>query len=75
VMAAGKLHGDDTPVPVLAPATGKTKTGRLWTCVRDERPSGSICAPAVWFAYSPDRKGEHPQGHLAHFSGILQADA
>jgi transposase len=75
VMAAGKLHGDDTPVPVLAPATGKTKTGRLWTCVRDERPSGSIYAPAVWFAYSPDRKGEHPQGHLAHFSGILQADA
>jgi transposase len=75
VMAADKLHGDDTPVPVLAPGTGKTKTGRLWTYVRDDRPSGSIAAPAVWFAYSPDRKGEHPQRHLAHFSGILQADA
>ncbi len=75
VMAAEKLHGDDTPVPVLAPGTGRTKTGRLWTYVRDDRPSGSIDAPAVWFAYSPDRKGEHPQRHLAPFSGILQADA
>ncbi len=75
VMAADKLHGDDTPVPVLAPGTGKTRTGRLWTYVRDDRPSGSIDAPAVWFAYSPDRKGNHPQRHLAHFSGILQADA
>ena len=75
VMAADKLHGDDTPVPVLAPGTGKTRTGRLWTYVRDDRPSGSIDAPAVWFAYSPDRKGDHPQRHLAHFSGILQADA
>jgi transposase len=75
VMAADKLHGDDTPVPVLAPGTGKTKTGRLWTYVRDDRPAGSNDAPAVWFVYSPDRKGEHPQRHLAHFSGILQADA
>ena len=75
VMAADKLHGDDTPVPVLAPGTGKTKTGRLWTYVRDDRPSGLIDAPAVWFAYSPDRKGDHPQRHLARFSGILQADA
>src|SRR6266567_7713498 len=75
VMAAEKLHGDDTPVPVLAPGNGKTKTGRLWTYVRDDRPAGSLDAPAVWFAYSPDRKGEHPQRHLAHFRGILQADA
>jgi transposase len=75
VLSADKLHGDDTPVPVLAPGTGKTKTGRLWTYVRDDRPSGSLDAPAVWFAYSPDRKGEHPQRHLAHFRGILQADA
>jgi transposase len=75
VLSANKLHGDDTPVPVLAPGTGKTKTGRLWTYVRDDRPSGSLDAPAVWFAYSPDRKGEHPQRHLAHFRGILQADA
>ena len=75
VLSADKLHGDDTPVPVLAPGTGKTKTGRLWTYVRDDRPSGSLDAPAVWFAYSPDRKGEHPQRHLAHFRGIFQADA
>jgi transposase len=75
VLSADKLHGDDTPVPVLAPGTGKTKTGRLWTYVRDDRPSASLEAPAVWFAYSPDRKGEHPQRHLAHFRGILQADA
>jgi transposase len=75
VMAAEKLHGDDTPVPVLAPGNGKTKTGRLWTYVRDDRPSGSMAAPAAWFAYSPDRKGEHPQRHLRDFRGILQADA
>ena len=75
VMSADKLHGDDTPVPVLAPGNGKTKTGRLWTYVRDDRPSGSIAAPAAWFAYSPDRKGEHPQHHLSNFRGILQADA
>jgi transposase len=75
VMAADKLHGDDTPVPVLAPGSGKTKTGRLWTYVRDDRPAGSSAAPAVWFAYSPDRKGEHPQQHLGNFTGILQADA
>jgi len=75
VMAADKLHGDDTPVPVLAPGNGKTKTGRLWTYVRDDRPSGSTAAPAVWFAYSPGRKGEHPQQHLSKFTGILQADA
>jgi transposase len=75
VMAADKLHADDTPVPVLAPGSGKTKTGRLWTYVRDDRPSGSMDAPAAWFAYSPDRRGEHPQGHLRQFRGILQADA
>jgi len=74
VMSAGKLHGDDTPVPVLAPGTGKTKTGRLWTYVRDDRPAGSEEAPAVWFAYSPDRKGEHPEHHLRAFHGFLQAD-
>ncbi len=57
VMAAYKLHADDTPVPVLAPGNGKTKTGRLWTYVRDDRPAGSAAAPAVWFAYSADRRG------------------
>jgi transposase len=75
VMEAGKLHADDTPVPVLAPGNGKTKTGRLWTYVRDDRPAGDKAAPAVWFAYSPDRKGEHPEQHLGKFRGTLQADA
>jgi transposase len=75
VLGGDKLHADDTPVPVLAPGNGKTKTGRLWTYVRDDRPSGDTAAPAVWFAYSPDRKGEHPQQHLRDFTGTLQADA
>jgi transposase len=75
VFDGSKLHADDTPVPVLAPGMGKTKTGRLWTYVRDDRPAGSQAAPAVWFAYSPDRKGEHPEQHLRKFRGRLQADA
>lgn len=75
VMAAGKLHTDDTPVPVLAPGQGRTKTGRLWTYVRDDRPAGDCAAPAAWFTYSPDRKGEHPERHLKKFRGVLQADA
>jgi transposase len=74
VLGAAKLHGDDTPVPVLAPGEGKTRTGRLWTYVRDDRPAGSAEPPAVWFAYSPDRKGEHPAAHLKTFHGTLQAD-
>src|SRR5476649_1677959 len=74
VMASGKLHADDTPVPVLAPGNGKTKTGRLWTYVRDDRPAGDETPPGVWFAYSSDRKGEHPQAHLSKFQGTLQAD-
>jgi transposase len=69
VMSANKLHADDTPVPVLAPGNGKTKTGRLWRYVRDERPAGDATPLAVWFAYSPDRKGEHPQAHLGNFTG------
>ena len=75
VMAAAKLHADDTPVSVLAAGNGQTKTGRLWTYVRDDRSAASDIAPAVWFAYTPDRKGIHPQTHLAKFHGILQADA
>jgi transposase len=75
LMNTDKLHGDDTPLPVLAPGNGRTKTGRFWTYVRDGRPAGDIAPPAVWFTYSPDRKGEHPQRHLASFRGILQADA
>jgi len=74
VLAADKIHADDTPVPVLAPGMGKTKTARLWTYVRDDRPAGQDVSPAVWFAYTPDRKGEHPRQHLSHFTGILQAD-
>jgi transposase len=74
VMAVGKLHADDTTVPVLAPGTGKTKTGRLWAYVRDDRPAGDTAAPAVWFAYSPDRQGQHPAQHLQGFHGTLQAD-
>jgi transposase len=73
-LSAEKLHGDDVPVPVLEPGNGKTKTGRLWTYVRDDRPAGSHAASAVWFAYSPDRKGEHPAGHLKSYRGMLQAD-
>jgi transposase len=75
VMGAGKLHADDTPVPVLEPGRGQTKTGRLWTYVRDDRPAGSEEPPAVLFQYSPDRRGEHPKAHLKPFTGILQADA
>ncbi len=74
VLAASKLHADDTPVPVLAPGFGRTKTARLWTYVRDDRAAADETPPAVWFAYSEDRKGEHPRQHLASFSGILQAD-
>ena len=71
--AAGRLHGDDTTVPVLA--KGKTHTGRCWVYVRDDRPFGGTDPPAAVFYYSRDRCGEHPQAHLIKYSGILQADA
>jgi transposase len=74
VLAGANVHGDDTPVPVLAPGTGKTATGRLWAYVRDERPFASQEPPAVFYRYSPDRKAIHPQQHLASFRGTLQAD-
>ena len=74
VMASAVLHGDDTPVPVLAPGLGKTKTGRLWAYVRDERPHGGARPPAAAYVYSPDRKGEHPRAHLKGFTGVLHAD-
>ncbi len=74
VMAATALHGDDTPVPVLAPGAGKTKTGRLWVYLRDERPYAGRAPPAVIYRYSPDRRGEQPQRHLARFRGFLHAD-
>jgi transposase len=74
VLAGDKIHGDDTPVPVLAPGLGKTATGRLWAYVRDDRAWASSAPPAVFYCYSPDRKGIHPQSHLRGFRGILQAD-
>src|SRR5471032_3688240 len=73
VMAAERLHADDTTVPVLA--EGKTDTGRRWIYLRDDRPFGGTGPPAAIFYYSRDRRGEHPQGHLAGYAGILQADA
>src|SRR5437762_4813401 len=74
VIGLDTLHVDDTPVPVLAPGTGKTKTGRLWTYVRDERPFAGSRPPAALFCYSTDRKGEHPQAHLKDFRGVIHAD-
>ncbi|CAH0304553.1 hypothetical protein SRABI13_04511 [Erwinia aphidicola] len=71
----GRVHTDDIPVPVQEPGSGKTRTARLWVYVRDDRNAGSQLPPAVWFAYSPDRRGVHPQQHLAGYGGILQADA
>src|SRR6202011_5250442 len=73
VFAAERIHGDDTTVPVLAKV--KTRTGRIWTYVRDDRPFGGKAPPAAVFFYSPDRGGIHPEQHLAGYSGILQADA
>jgi transposase len=73
VLAAERLHGDDTTVPVLA--KGKTVIGRCWTYVRDDQPFGGRAPPAAAFFYSRDRSGEHPQQHLAAWAGILQADA
>src|SRR5258708_16621388 len=72
VLAAERLHGDDTTVPVLA--KNKTVTGRLWTYVRDDRPFGGPDPPAALFFYSLDRRREHPRRHLASWAGILQAD-
>ncbi|WP_299440257.1 IS66 family transposase [uncultured Rhodospira sp.] len=82
VLAADRLHADDTPIRVLDPgrrkATGDepgVKEGRIWAYVHDDRPWGGTDPPAVAYFFSPDRKGEHPQRHLANFRGILQADA
>jgi transposase len=73
VFAAERIHADDTTVPVLA--KGKTRTGRLWTYVRDDRPFGGRDPPAAVFFYSRDRGGEHPERHLANYVGVIQADA
>lgn len=74
VMATRVIHADDTPVDVLAPGTGKTKTGRLWVYLRDERPHAGATPPAVLYRYTPDRKGEHCRAELANFTGWLHAD-
>ena len=74
VFAAAKIHGDDTTVPVLTPGLGRTKTGRLWVYVRDDRPFCGEAPPAAAYFYSPDRGGAHPAAHMAGFSGFLQAD-
>jgi len=75
VMAAPVLHTDDTPIAVLAPGNGKTRTGRLWTYVVDERPWQGGRAPAAYYRFSLDRRGERPRDHLALFRGVIQADA
>ena len=74
VMAGRVIHADDTPVPVLAPGAGKTKTGRQWVYLRDERPHAGAAPPAVLYRYTPDRKGEHCRAELARFVGWLHAD-
>ena len=73
VLAAERIHGDDTTVPVMA--KGKTDVARLWVYVRDDTPFAGADPPAALFHYSRDRRGEHPQAHLASWSGIFQADA
>jgi transposase len=73
VFAAERIHADDTTVPVLA--SGKTRTGRLWAYVRDDKPFAGPAPPAAIFYYSPHRGGEHPEAHLADYSGLMQADA
>jgi transposase len=74
VKTGSHIHTDDTPVPVLKPGNGKTKQARQWVYLRDERPYGSSAPPAVFYRYTPDRKGEHPQAELAQYKGELHAD-
>ena len=73
VLAAERIHADDTTVKVQA--KGKCRTGRLWTYVRDDRPFAGAAAPAAALFYSPDRGGAHPEQHLANYAGLMQADA
>ena len=73
-MAAERVFADDTPLPVLEPGRGRTKTGRLWAYTRDDRPFGGMAPPAVAFIYAPDRRGARPAKHLGSFRGVLQVD-
>jgi transposase len=75
VMAAPVIHTDETPIKVLAPGNGKTRTGRFWTYLVDQRPWQGSLAPAAYYRFSPDRKGDRPRDHLAGFRGVIQADA
>src|ERR1700682_3334397 len=75
VLAGPVLHADDTPVPVLAPGNGRTRTGRLWIALRDERPWCGTAPPAAFYRYSPDRRGERADGVLGKCRGFLHADA
>ena len=74
VLSAAAIFADDTPVSMLAPGTGKTRTARLWTYARDDRPWGGSAPPATWYRFSGDRKGQHPKDHLARFRGWMHAD-
>lgn len=74
-LAGPRVHADDTPMPMLAPGRGRTQTARFWAYLRDDRPFGGRDPPAVFYEFTPDRKGEHPQRRLRAFRGILQADA
>jgi transposase len=74
ILSSSKIFADDTPVPVLDPGRGRTKTGRLWSYARDDRPWQGPLPPAVAYVYSEDRQGVHPRSHLAGFAGVLQVD-
>jgi transposase len=74
ILSSSKIFADDTPVPVLDPGRGRTKTGRLWSYARDDRPWQGPLPPAVAYVYSENRQGAHPQSHLAAFAGVLQVD-
>ena len=74
VMSSTRIFADDTPLPVLDPGRGRTKTGRLWGYAVDDRPWNGSTPPAVVYLYAEDRKGEHPAAHLAEFQGVLQVD-
>jgi transposase len=74
VFKASKPHADDKPFNVLAPGIGKTRAARLWVYARVDRPSGGTSPPVLWFAYSPDRKGIHPQTYLKDYAGVPKAD-
>jgi transposase len=74
VFGSDKIFADDTPIPVLDPGRGRTKTGRLWVYTRDDRPWSGPDPPAAVYFYSPDRKAERPASHLGAFHGILQVD-